>query len=367
MKKTVKTALISLGAVAAAIVLILWYRTTLPSYNYQEGRRAMLAGNYDEAIAHMQKVTGARKFSEFEIPAIKALAQCHAAKGDSITAIAYTRAAALTIDRESIRAYDQWLTAHPDSTEQFESFYTKLLSIQSDGTFAAKLALHYIRKADYDKAAETLFPFVSRSGSEQFAANPDAKAVASVLLSRGMGGYVESPEAACTLAQSCRRRLNDTDDIDVLPFTLIQFATLELVAPSFDKSDDPIACTNRARRYMKAAERLCGGNLSDLERTILTWLDDIMLESEKVQHSPLWWNRKPADWTAYDNDSGFRYAGHTNRSGDISWREGYGVNHPVGWGIGTWNNTHQAFIGKWSGGEPLHGILVYPTGTVLVK
>lgn len=363
-----KSAIIFLGVAATTLVIcgicLLLYSNS-SGVLYEKGLKALLTGRYDDAQEYMQRVVDKNDARRGD--AYYALAQCCAHQGDSVASADYLRLAALDLNRSAISEYLTYLDARPQLFEQYTQFIAEIHEkIPEDCQYASRLAKLYLYgAAASDRAGELLQPFISQSGTDLGGADITAKALAAHLLLYGSGGYVQSPEAALFLAKSCRQLLTDSlSEVD--GDALYILGKLELVDLAYTPEANMLENLARARRYFKAinASKTYSVNSAQLNEFI-QWLDSFLDESARVQHSPSWWNRQPNDWTSFFNrESGFRYIGHTNGSGDQSYN-GFTTEYPLGWGCGAWTREHNAAVGKWgNNGHILKGIYVYRSGSV---
>ena len=370
MKSKLTVILAGAAALAAVIGFFVWLHATSATTLYSKGRYAMLTGRYDEAEDYMQRIVD--KDGAWHGDAYYALSQCRSHAGDSVMAVEYLRLAAVDGQREAMGAYEAYLEAHPALADAYVEYYkTKLAAAPEHCGYASKLAKMYLldnRHVDPSAAAEVLQHFVSRAGTAERGADVAAKALAARMMMHGQGGYAASPEGALMLVQSCRRELSGEGmmakaDGDVLKI-LGDFELLDLAYTPEAKMRE-----NMSRAlcyYREALERAVYAD-KHLLRRYIQWLDDILDEASKVQHSPMWWDRKPNDWTYFFNvQTVFRYTGHTTGSGDIHYHDGY-PQYPVGWGCGAWTRDHEAAVGKWGAGGKFRHIhyverLVKPLG-----
>ena len=368
-----KKILIAAAAVALAAVVggVLWLAGTSPAVQFEKGRKAMLTGKLDEAEEYLAKVVaGAGDNEALGAEAMLNLGKCRMQRGDTVGAMGYMRDAALYGNREAHACYAGYLDADPEKGEEYMSYYTALNERWPDNsTYAARLARAHIydtRYRDFDKAAELLQPFVTRTGGIR-TSDVNAMAYAGLFMSMGAGGYAQSPEGASVIAMKCRSLLKGRlDDPDIDGFALEYLAGAELINKVYNSEDKVLENIGRALAYMRAAQKKEAALRSERYDIIVRWLEDVLDEAEKVQHSPHWWDRKPADWTAYSNETGFRYVGHTNLSGLV---QSWGNNeYPTGWGCGVWTKDEPcAFIGKWNQGRMGQGLFINAIGQVSVR
>lgn len=358
------------GAVVAVVAVAglgFWSAANSAGSMFEKGRKAMLTGNIEQAEVYLGKA--AEKASVNTPLAAEArfyLGQCRIRQDDTEGGMGYMREAGLLGHKDAHYSYVDYLNADPKKSKDYISYFEELTKRNPDNAmYAAMLAKVYIfdsKHRDYDKAAKVLQPFVTRTGSVK-TDDVNALAYASAIMSLGVGGYAESPEGASVLVMKCRRLAEGRlDDPAIDGFALLVLANAELINKAYNAEDKAIDNIARALAYLRAAQEK-EPRLVDRTANTVRWLEDFLDEHEKVQLSPMWWDRNPEDWTEFVNhDTGFKYIGHTNLSG---LRQSWGNNeYPNGWGCGVWTKEHQAFIGKWSGGKIGHGLFVNSYGLI---
>lgn len=351
------------GVVAVVVVLVV-VSLVSPSaeVSYNNGQHALLTGQYDKAREYLTKALKHSKNPDLTGEILVSLGMCSLKEGKDDWKD-YMRQAALLQNRKGIAGYEEYLKQFPEQKQEYMAFYGEMASRNPGNSYyAAKLARMYLFDQDFvdiSKAGSYLLPFVSQSGSGSGGVN--TLAYAAYLLGFGAGGYVESPESAIMQSGKCKKDIDRVlRDVDVDAEALNILGDMALAECAYESNSKLIENIVAAGRFYEAAAERANPQLKAAIVPKLNLIEEIRTEMSKVVISPNWWDKKPNDWTGFFNDqTGFRYVGHTNASGDIHAPSGI-TEYPTGWGIGAWTKEKNVFVGRWKNGQIDRGIWVGP-------